>query len=186
MNRNNFIQDQILIENYKKTRDRSCFDQLYSRHINIVFRKCLSYLRNPEEAEDASQEIWIKVYFSLEKFEQRSSFSTWLYRITINHCINQLKKRKFFVSLDELSEAGFDIEDKNEDFFVTLSNMDQVTKALSLLSKDMKAILLMKYMDEYTYKEIAQITGLSESAIKMRIARAKQQLKINFSKSDEQ
>jgi RNA polymerase sigma factor (sigma-70 family) len=174
-------QDYILVQKFKKTGDRECFEQLYNKYTDIVFRKCLSYLKSKEEAEDAAQEIWVKVFFALPKFEQKSSFSTWLYRITVNQCINTLKKRRVFVSLDQLSEEGFDVKDEQEDISSIISDKHQVTKALSLLSKDMKALLLMKYVDEYIYEEIAEVTGLGESAIKMRVTRAKKQLQVAFS-----
>jgi RNA polymerase sigma factor (sigma-70 family) len=177
----NIVQDHILVQKFKKTADRQYFEALYDRYTNVVFCKCLSYLGHREDAEDVAQGIWVNVYFALPKFQQKSAFSTWLYRIAINQCINQLKKRKTFISLDALSEKGFEIKDEKQDIFATVSNTNQVTKALSLLSKDMKALLLMKYVDEYTYEEIADATGLGKSAIKMRIARAKQQLQATFS-----
>jgi RNA polymerase sigma factor (sigma-70 family) len=174
-------QDYILVQNFNRTGDRECFEQLYTKYTDIVFRKCLSYLKNKKDAEDVAQEIWVKVFFALPKFEQKSSFSTWLYRITVNQCINALKKQRIFVSLDLLFDKGFDIKDEGEDIFSMISDKQQVTEVLSILSKDMKAFLLMKYVDEYTYEEIAEATGLGESAIKMRVARAKKQLQAAFS-----
>jgi len=175
------IQDNILVQKFKETGNRECFEQLYNQYTDVVFRKCLSYLRNKEDAEDVAQEIWVKVFFALSKFEQKSSFSTWLYRITANQCVNQLKKRKAFLSIDELTGEGFEIKDETQDILTKISNTHDVTKTLSLLSKDMKALLLMKYMDEYTYEEIAEATGLGESAVKMRIVRTKKQLQAALS-----
>jgi RNA polymerase sigma factor (sigma-70 family) len=173
--------DYILVQKFLETKNRIYFERLYNHYTNIVFRKCLSYLKNKEDAEDTAQEIWVKVFFALSKFEQKSTFSTWLYRITANQCVNNLKKRKIFVSLDLLSEKGFDVKDEKEDILTTISNNHLVTETLSLLSKDMRALLLMKYADEYTYADIACATGLGESAVKMRIARAKEQLQEVFS-----
>jgi RNA polymerase sigma factor (sigma-70 family) len=172
----NMAPDSLLVQKFNETTDRRYFEHLYDRYTDVVFRKCLSYLKQKEDAEDAAQEIWVNVYFALPQFQQKSTFSTWLYRIATNQCINRLKKRKIFISLDALSDEGFDSVDEHEDILNTLSDKQQVTKALSLLSKDMKALLLMKYADEYTYTQIAEATGLGESAIKMRIARAKKQL----------
>ncbi|MEA1937448.1 MAG: RNA polymerase sigma factor [Patescibacteria group bacterium] len=178
----NKIEDADLVLQFQKNQNKECFEQLYDKYIDIVYRKCLSYLGNQNDAQDAAQEIWIKVYFTLLSFEHRSKFSTWLYRIVVNYCITVLKKRKYFVSLNELQDTGFDVQDLSPSIDIALSNQEDVTKALSMLSKDMKALLLMKYVEEYTYEEIAQITGLSPSAIKMRIARAKKQLQTSFIK----
>ncbi|MFH0972934.1 MAG: RNA polymerase sigma factor [Patescibacteria group bacterium] len=165
---------------FQTNQEKESFEKLYDKYIDIVYRKCLSYLENYEDAQDAAQEVWIKVYFALSSFERRSVFSTWLYRITVNYCITALKKRKYFFSLNELEEAGFEIEDLYPNIEILISNREDVTKVLSVLSKDMEVLLLMKYAEGYTYDEIAQITGLGVSAVKMRIARAKKQLQNAF------
>jgi RNA polymerase sigma factor (sigma-70 family) len=170
------LADKDIVKKLQETSDRAYFERLYSRHAQKVFWRCMSYLRNKEDAEDATQEIWVKTYFALEKFEQKSLFTTWLYRITANHCVNCLKKRKEFISLDALKEEGFELKDKRKSTIEEATRKDEVTKALSRLSKHTKALLLMKYVDGYTYEEIAQKTSISPSAVKMRIMRAKEQM----------
>lgn len=167
--------DSAQINNFLRTGNIDYFNQLYDRYANLVFRKCLSFLKSPEDAQDAAQEIWVKVYFSLAKFENKARFSTWLFRITTNHCINHLRQRRVFVSLDFLTQSGFEVKAPH-DLFNAVSAESSVTKALAHLSKDIRALLLLKYVEGYTYQEIAQITGLGVSNVKMRISRAKEYL----------
>jgi len=151
------------------------FEQIYDQYINLVFSRCLYLLQNQTLAEEATQDTMVKVYFALPKFEGRSSLKTWIYRITSNHCFGILKKRKE-VSYDALLETGIQFED-GDNFYITIENQSQVTNILRTLPKDIRALLMLKYVDEYSYEEIANITGLSESAIKMRIHRAKETIK---------
>jgi len=173
---NKIADDHVLVQEFQETADRRYFEQLYDRYTDIVFRKCLSFLGGKESAEDVSQEIWVKVYFALPSFKGNAAFSSWLYRITTNQCINHLKKQKAFLSLDALSDKGFDPPDEKEEMIKTVSNAQQVTQMLSRLSKEVKALLIMKYVEEYDYEEMTEITGLGISALKMQIFRAKKQL----------
>jgi len=168
--------DHVLVQKFKETADRESFEQLYDRYTDTVFRKCLSFLWEKEAAEDAAQEIWVKVYFALPSFQGEAAFSSWLYRITTNQCINHLKRQKAFLSLDALSDKGFDLPDEKESLAKAVSNTQQVTQMLSRLSKEVKALLIMKYVEGYDYQEISEITGMGISALKMKIYRAKKQL----------
>lgn len=173
------MDDHKLIQLFQATGKKEYFEPLFDKYIDISYRKCLSYLGNTEDTEDAAQEIWTKVYFSLPSFRAESAFSTWLYRICVNHCINVLKKRKSFVSMDELKISGFEQYDEKIDIEINISNQEDVTKVLFILSKD-KELFLMKYVEGYTYEEISQVFGIGVSALKMRIARAKKKLLNEF------
>jgi RNA polymerase sigma factor (sigma-70 family) len=165
-----------LVRAFQNGEDRESFSQIYDLYADRVYRRCLSYLQTTDDADDATQEVWIKVFFSLHTFQARSSFSTWIFRITSNHCINLLKARRLFISIDVLQELGRDVPDQ-KNLLTTLELRSQVTYLLSGLSKSVRALLLMKYQDRYTYAEIATVTGLGQSAIKMRLARAKRQVR---------
>ncbi|MEA3358998.1 MAG: RNA polymerase sigma factor, partial [Thermodesulfobacteriota bacterium] len=129
------------------------------------------------DAQDLTQEIWIKVYYALDRFRFESKFSTWLSRITINKCINHLKRAGKLV----FSE---DIEKSENGSLPDLNNCLDVTKLLSQLSNNNKTLLILKYVDGFSYEKIAEITGLGLSATKMRIARAKKELNQYLNKTN--
>ncbi len=143
---------------------------LYRRYVDRVYQKCLAYSGNEADARDLTQEVFIKLYTGFSSFRFQSSVSTWVYRIAINHCLNFLRARRRFASFDEVeagaSQAGHDDVDVKLDLRESLRRLPGATRSL----------LLLKYVESYTYEEIAELTGLSESAVKMRISRAKQSL----------
>ena len=161
--------DKDLIFSFQKTRSNKIFEVIYDRYSSFVYRKCLLMTDSETDAQDLTQEIWIKVYFALDTFRFESKFSTWLSRITINRRINHLKR----IGKLAFSEG---IEESENGSLPNINNCLDVTKLLSRLSIETKALLTLKYVDGLSYEEIADITGIGISAVKMRIARAKKEL----------
>jgi RNA polymerase sigma-70 factor (ECF subfamily) len=147
---------------------------------------CFSMLSNHTDAEEAAQDVFVKVYQSLNKFKGDSSFSTWLYRITANHCLDVLRKRnrRKNVSLDAMVEQeGSQIQK----LFATpgladtqLENRQLADKILSTLSEDHRHILTLREAEGLEYQEIAEVLGCSLDAVKGRLARARKQLQGNL------
>jgi RNA polymerase sigma factor (sigma-70 family) len=161
--------DEDLVLSFQKTQSEKVFEYLYDRHASFVYRRSLLLTGSEADAQDLTQEIWTKVYFGMNNFRLESKFSHWLNRITINSCINFLKRRdKLFFSED--------IERSANGSLAELNHILDVTKLLSQLSKGMKMLLTLKYVDELSYEEISELTGIGVSAVKMRIARAKEEL----------
>lgn len=159
--------DEELIRSFVQTRSNQAFESIYDRYSTFVYRKCLILAENEQDAQDLAQDIWIKVYFALDGFRFESSFSTWLRRITVNRCINYLKTKGRFISSEGVEEDGIQ---------PTINNHLDVTKLLSQLSKETRVLLTLKYVEGYSYEEIAEITTMGVSAVKMRINRAKEEL----------
>ncbi len=157
--------DATLVACYVETADDTHFATLYQRYVGKVFRRCLSFCRKPADAEDLTQEVFVKVYLALHRFRGESAFSTWIYRIATNHCLNFLRSRKEFLELTE-HEAVVPVSRARDSFRDVLGRVPRAAQAL----------LLLKFRDGYTYAEIATRTGLSESAVKMRISRARAQI----------
>jgi len=131
-------------------------------------------LKNAEMAEDATQEIFVKILLSLSKFSGKSKFSTWLYSITYNYCIDLIRKDKkdIILSFDNYS---FEIEDQSTfDAEIMETNVYRLKDVMTELSTEDNGILLMKYQDEMSIKEIGDILNKTESAVKMKILRAKE------------
>jgi RNA polymerase sigma-70 factor (ECF subfamily) len=159
--------DEELIRSFVQTRSKQAFESIYDRHASFVYRKCLFLTENEQDAQDLAQDIWIKVYFALDGFRFESSFLTWLRRITINRCFNYLKTKGRFISSEDVEEAGIQ---------PTINNHLDVTKLLSQLSKETRVLLTLKYVEGYSYEEIAEIATMGVSAVKMRLNRAKEEL----------
>lgn len=153
------------------------FGVLYERYADKVYRKCLSFERDKDAAKDLMHDVLIKVFLQLGNFQQRSRFSTWLYSITYNFCVeHHRKKNKLpFSPIDD--EGDFYLEEEvSDEAFLQLQSRE-LKKALDLISPEDKMILLMKYQDNISIKELMITLNVSESAIKMRLARARKRVK---------
>lgn len=169
------MSDEDALEQYLISQNVNYFNLLYDRYTDKVYAKCMSMLRDQELAEDATQEIFVKILLSLSKFSRKSKFSTWLYSITYNYCIDQIRKEKKenfvqvndFSRIDKVDEDMYDSEIKETNVFSLKEVMDK-------MNAEDKCILLMKYQDELSIKDICNILDKTESAVKMKILRAKE------------
>ncbi len=171
------ISDEDLVSAYVKTQKSVYFDTLYQRYVKKILGKSLSMLNSLEEAEDAVHDIFMKVLMKISKYDNRSKFSTWLYSITYNHCIDIIrknKKRKTVLEEEVLPDVQ-EADDAQEKFILEIK-VDRLDVILDKISKEEKALLLMKYLEEMKIKEIASITRYTESAVKMKLKRAKHKL----------
>ncbi len=176
------MTDEEVIEVYLATQNANYFNILYERYTAKVFGKCYSLLKSEAQAQDAAQEIFVKVLLSLSKFSGKSKFSTWLYSITYNFCIDVIRKNKknIGVLVDDINAYGEVIIDEIEDSELMETNVIRLKAVLNKIPAGDKAILLMKYQDEFSIKEICGILNKSESAVKMKIKRAKEKFKKTY------
>lgn len=170
------LSDSALIERYLQEQNPEYFTTLYRRYAGKVFAKCISMLGDEALARDAVQDIFIKVFLNLSRFSEQSSFSTWLYSITYNFCIDLIRKKKKIPVLfaDDVSRISDEVEVEIPDSVLLEMKQDRLEKVLAQLPEGDRIILLMKYMDEMSIKDIADLLQKTESAIKMQIMRAKQ------------
>lgn len=180
----NYLQntDLELVSNILKGHTNS-FTLLYKRYYGKVFSKCFQITKSRDLSEDLSQDIFMKLYLQLHKFDKRSSFSTWLYAIVNNYCIDYIRKQKHKISFTEIENSALNISsDKEAELEQTISFLDQdVKELLKILSSSEQQLLNWKYLEKLSIKQIKQKTNLSESAVKMRLKRAKEKVaKNNF------
>ena len=149
--------------------DIDAFEILYDKYSSKVYKQCYFFCLNVEEAKDLMHDVWIKVFFSIDTFKQKSSFPTWLHRITTNHCLNQVKK-KTELSINNTEIPNHDGKEASA----------EVKKILSRLSVEDRTLLIMKYADEFTYEEISEKLDIGTSAVKMRLSRLIKNLKEGF------
>lgn len=158
--------------------DTRSFEQLVRRHQASILANCRYLTRSADDAEDLAQEVFIKVFFKLSSFEERSRFRTWLQRVKINHCLNHQKARKGkrFVDITEPELEGE--EALRLDFNATAGmeaeqDRGRIRDVLYSLPDPLRIPLVLCDVDGLSYSEIAEALGLGLSATKMRIARAR-------------
>ncbi len=169
------ISDEEALDQYLLTQNVNYFNILYDRYTNKVYSKCIAMLKESEVAEDATQEIFIKVLLSLSKFSGKSKFSTWLYSVTYNYCIDIIRKEKKNITQSYDDYTKFELEDDSSfDSEIMETNVYRLKDVMLELSAEDNGILLMKYQDEMSIREISDVLNKTESAVKMKILRAKE------------
>lgn len=146
------------------------FQNLYTENYERVIRLCLGYFKGDEQlAKDLTQEIFLKVWQQLPSFRNEAKVSTWIYRITVNTCLQELRKKKTkLLSIDLAASEPYWGEDTEQQFRAMYS-------CISKLSEENKTIILLE-LEGVPQEEIAQIVGISHSAVRTRIHRIKEKL----------
>ena len=174
------LSDEDLVFKIVETNNTQLFAVLYDRFSKVVYNKCYGFSKNKEEAEDLTHDVFIRLFVKIKTFKGNSKFSTWLYSFTYNFCVNYVqrndfkKKEKVTVVTDNIKEEDDSQEIDDATLFELKS--EKLAKALTLIDPTEKMIILMKYQDDMTIKEIKDFLKIGESAVKMRIKRAKQKL----------
>ena len=141
----------------------------------------MSLLQDDVLAQDAVQDIFMKIIVNLSKFGEKSKFSTWVYSITYNWCIDIIRKRKKRMTVEKPEESiPEDLPEEVDDQFVLNVQVDRLKVILSKIDEGDKAVLLMKYLEEMSIKEMSEALSKSESAVKMKIKRAKHRFKLMY------
>ena len=169
------MSDEEAVEQYLRTQNVNYFNLIYDRYTNKVYAKCISMLKDNEAAEDAAQEIFVKILLSLSRFTGKSKFSTWIYSITYNYCIDMIRREKKDMEVAVNDFSRIDTEDDNlHDAEILETNISRLRVILNHMSAEDKSILMMKYQDDLSIREICDMLNKTESAIKMKILRAKE------------
>ena len=177
-------EDRELVRRAQKE-DKEAFEALVLRHQNRVFAVAGGILRNREDVEDIAQQVFLKAYFSIKRFDQRAAFSTWLYKITVNECWDLLRKRKVrpLVTEADLSEeqaqmyqASSEATDGRPDASERLAAREQVEDLLSCLDERDRTMLVRTEVQGFAVEEIAEIMELNTNTVKVRLFRARQKI----------
>ena len=166
--------------------------ELYRRYRNRMLCYCNHFLRNKSEAEDIAQEICIKAFKNIGKFRGDANFSTWIYKIAKNTCVNKNKSllerlRKFFTSLDEPFESGSNLheilESGNESPREKMEYKEirkHLNKAIDNLPDKKRRVIYLRCVEDFSYNEIAEITGLKLGTVKILIKRGREDLRVGL------
>ena len=167
--------------------DLRIFEQLILLHQGRVAANCRYITRDPNSAEDLAQDVFVKAFFGLRDFDGTSSFAAWLQRIKISHCLNYLNEQ---AGLAYLGLEGLDVDEFDElpaplapeRLVGTISDEQLISAVLDSMSRNLRIPLVLCDMDELSYEEVAQLLGISLSATKMRVKRAREEFRERYQK----
>jgi len=176
-------EDRVIVDWVMRARrgDQDAFAELVYLFQDPVFNFCYRMLGESGEAEDASQETFLRVHKNLHRYDTARSFKTWLLSIASNHCIDRLRKRRMqYVSLDdEPTAAALALRSSDpspEQVALKVELSDAIQELLQQLDEHYRLAVIYRYWYAYSYAEIAREMGTTESAIKSRLHRARKRL----------
>lgn len=159
--------------------DNAAFAVLVNRYKNMVFTLAMRMLKNKEEAEEISQDTFVKVFKFMNRFKGDSKFSTWIYRIAYNSCLDRIKtykKRYDTVGIDEFTEhkvktleTAFDLMDRSD-------REKSVKECLQRLAPDDSVLITLFYYEELSLQEISKVVGIDQNNVKVKLFRARKRL----------
>ena len=178
------MEDSALVRAFQAG-EKAAFDKLVIKHKDKLFNLCYWFLGDYHEANDASQETFLKAYRSLKKFRLESAFFTWFYRIAVNTCRNRLdsseyRQKKKTVSLDnpgaQNKDGTIEIPDESQSPMIEVERRERwilIKKAIDSLPTEQKTAVTLRDIQGLPYEEIADITGYNLGTVKSRLARAR-------------
>lgn len=179
------MQDELLIRR-AQSGDEGAFEQLLLAHQKSVYNLCLRMAGNPDDALDLSQEAFIRAWRALGQYQFDAAFSTWLFRLTSNICIDFLRKQK---RQQHMSLTATDEDESGEEFAVPdpapgpeeqavhNERRQAVARAMAALPGDYRAVMQLRAVEALSYEQIAEILDIKVGTVKSRLARARAQLR---------
>jgi RNA polymerase sigma-70 factor (ECF subfamily) len=159
--------------------NKDAFADLVDRYKDMVFTLAVGMLRDGQEAEEAAQDAFVKAYRSLKAYKRKAKFSTWLYRIAYNECVSRLRKRKAdTISIEEYHAAGrvAVVDQDQEEPLDPEEQRRLLSEALGRLPESDRSIVLLYYYEDLPVDDIARITSLTVSNVKIKLFRARKKL----------
>jgi len=169
--------------------DMEAFQQLFNKYSSSVVNFGFRFVGSRERAEELAQEVFLQVYRWQERYEPRAKFSTWLFRIAHNHCLNEVRKGEYKVSHESLdsqldregNERGRDLPDTNlrkgDDILAAKQATDKIQQILHRLPESQRSAVTLSRFEGLSYQEVAEVLGTTEKAVKSLVFRATQSLR---------
>ena len=174
--------------------EREKFGIFVEKYQQLVFRTCMGFVHNKDDADDLTQDVFIQAYQSLPEFKMKSAFSTWLYRIAVNASLNKIRKsagksfihrlESFFGSENQMTGQfpAFDTDDP-ENIIIKQEHSQWIQKALDSLPENQRTAIVLSKYDDLSQKEIAEIMNTTEGAVEAFLQRAKKNLREKLSEN---
>jgi RNA polymerase sigma factor (sigma-70 family) len=172
------ITDEEIVERILKG-EQHLLEMLYDRYSTKIFHKCISLIKDREAAKDCTHDIMVKIFMNLVNFKGKSAFSLWIHSITYNYCMDYLSKQK---RMDVSDYSDYEYEnlasddESLENKLLQDMKLTQLEQVFEFLNPDEKLILMMRYQDAMSVKDIADSLNIGESAVKMRLKRSRDRL----------
>lgn len=166
--------------------DHDAFRELVERYQGAVYNLAYRMLGDPNDAEDAAQEIFVRIYRQLGRYDPTRKFSTWTLAIATNYCIDQLRRRRMqLVPLENIIPWARSRETGPEGEAITQESRDEVQRLIKQLPEKYRAPLVLRYFDEMSCAEIAEVLGMPEGTVKTQIHRARKALEKLLAEGEE-
>jgi RNA polymerase sigma factor (sigma-70 family) len=178
------ISDQQYIDKILQG-DTNAFAALVNRYKDMIFTLSLKMVKNREEAEEVAQDTFIKAYSSLRKFKGDSKFSTWIYRVAYNTCLDRIKKNKkedLNISIDEFSSHLIKTMDNALSALEDKERKQTIQNCLNLLPGEENYLLTLFYFEEQSLEEIGKIMSITPNNVKVKLFRSRQKLAVILKK----
>lgn len=165
-----------LISRCKKN-DENAFESLIKIYENKIYNLCYYILKNKDDAFDASQETCLKIYRFINKFKGDSKFSTWVYRVTYNTCLDYIKKKRDELSYEDVFSTDTRAEGRIDGLIESKELKFEIKRSIMKLNNDFRTVIILRDIEGLSYQEIADILGIEVGTVKSRINRAREALK---------
>ena len=171
--------DEELVQRIVEKRDTDLFGKLYDRFAKRVYNKCYGFSRSEAEAQDLTQDVFLMLFIKLPSFQGKSKFSTWLYSFTYNFCVNYVNRNKGRRMSDksvQVDQEEYRLTEEVPDEHLLELKAQKLAEAMELIPPEDKSLILLKYQDGASIKDLTEFLEIGESAVKMRLKRAKAKL----------
>lgn len=180
--------DEELVKLFLESRDNRHFEKLYERYAVKVYQKCVTLTRDATRAEDVMHDVFLKLIHKMGTFKTGAKFSTWLFTITHNHCMDLArgsKRKVILVHEEETPDQEEEDETGLQGLFDEELNLITLKEALDLLDLEDKAMIYLRYLDDRSIRDIANLFRTTQSAVKMRLMRSRRKLRKWYHKLSE-
>lgn len=158
--------------------NKQAYAQIIDQYKNQLYALVLRMTKNPQTAQDFVQEIFIKVYQQLGKYDNKGSFSSWLYRVAINYCMDEFRKKSYQMKQVEIDDEQVINPNNPEIVFLKKEKSRQLEKLIAMLPEDERLIILLRFVNELSYQEISELLTISISDVRNKLHRAKKKMRM--------
>jgi RNA polymerase sigma-70 factor (ECF subfamily) len=179
------IMNIIEVVRQCKSGDYGAWNMIVNRYAKSIYNQALNFFGNREDAEDITQDVFIKILNNIGKFREEKNFNSWVMRISNNYCIDYWRKTKKNVKQIELDDDLIKQDETPEDRVMKNDDLEDLRKRMLILDPDLRMLIIMRDIQGYSYQQIAEALNLPQGTIKSRINRARLKLARTFlSKGD--
>lgn len=157
--------------------NKQAYAHIINKYKNQLYATILRMTKNPQDAQDLVQEAFIKVYNQLGKYDQKGPFSSWMYRVAINHCMDEFRKKHYQMKQVEVNDEKVINPNHPEIIFLKKEKRRQLERLIGTLPEDERMIILLRYVNELSYDEISDLAEIPLSQVRNKLHRAKKKMR---------